>query len=207
MMYIMGTMADKGKTTAKGLTVRQQAFVCAYLQCFNATKAAKQAGYSEDTAHQSGKENIHKPTIAAEIKKRLDIEGITPERIKVAWSEIAFDADMADFEKAVRSGKTLAALKEEGYNTQLIKSLTITETQHGGSVKVELYSRTDALDKITKIAGLYVDKVEHSGQLDILQALTTKHGGATDDRLARAARTAGIDDAGSDDGPVGDSET
>jgi len=201
VVRIIGAMAKTGEKP--NLTTRQMAFVCAYLQCFNATKAAKIAGYSPESAYELGSQALKKVEIAAEIHRRLDTEGITPERIKVAWAEIAFDTDMADFETAVRSGMTLKQLKDEGFNTQLIKSLSIGKN----GTKVEMHSKTEALDKLTKIRGMYIDKIEHSGQLDILQALTTKHGGATDDRLARAAQTAGISDTGSPDGPVGDSET
>jgi len=147
------------------LTVKQQAFICAYLQCFNAAKAARQAGYPKDTSKEVGYENLTKPYIAAEIHRRLDSEGITPARIKIALADIAFDGD------------------------------------------VELHHRLSGLDKLAKINGMFIEKREITGQLDILTALKQQHGGATDDRLARAARTAGIDDALPPDGPMGDSQS
>ena len=156
-------MSTNNTDTPK-LTTKQMAFVCAYLQSFNATKAAKQAGYSESNAKDQGCENLAKPYIAAEIHRRLDTEGITPERIKIALGEIAFgDGD----------------------------------TVH----------RLSGLDKLARVHAMFTEKVEHSGQLDILAVLKQKHGGATDDRLARAARSAGIDNVGSPDGPVGDRGT
>ena len=50
------------------LTGKQEIFCKQYLENFNATKAAKLAGYSEKTAYATGWENLRKP----EIKKRLD---------------------------------------------------------------------------------------------------------------------------------------
>lgn len=56
---------------AEGLTAKQQAFVSAYLDCLNATEAARRAGYSEKTAHAIGWENLRKPEIAAAVEAGL----------------------------------------------------------------------------------------------------------------------------------------
>lgn len=52
------------------LTEKQKLFVKEYLIDFNATRAAKAAGYSEKTAYAMGKENLRKP----QIKKLLEKE-------------------------------------------------------------------------------------------------------------------------------------
>jgi len=49
------------------LTAKQQAFIEEYLIDLNATQAAIRAGYSEDTAHAIGHENLSKPYIASAI--------------------------------------------------------------------------------------------------------------------------------------------
>lgn len=53
------------------LTLKQQKFADYYLECGNATEAAKKAGYSEGSARQIGTENLSKPSIAAYISERL----------------------------------------------------------------------------------------------------------------------------------------
>lgn len=53
------------------LTERQKKFADYYLECGNATEAAKRAGYSEKTARQIGTENLSKPSISAYINQRL----------------------------------------------------------------------------------------------------------------------------------------
>ena len=180
------------------LTVKQQAFICAYLQCFNAAKAARQAGYSPESAKEVGCENLTKPYIAAEIHRRLDAEGITPARIKIAYAEIAFDTDAADFEGWLGSGNgtTLKDLRDEGFNTKLVKSISITAK----GCKLEMYSRKDALDSLARVSGMVTDKVEHSGRID--SAISReKFEDMNDENRARLLRTAGVADVpGADDG-------
>ena len=54
------------------LTPKQQAFADYYIECGNATEAAKRAGYSEDTARQIGTENLSKPSISEYIAERME---------------------------------------------------------------------------------------------------------------------------------------
>ena len=53
------------------LTLKQKEFADYYLECGNATEAAKRAGYSEKTAYAIGNENLKKPEIKAYIDERL----------------------------------------------------------------------------------------------------------------------------------------
>jgi len=62
---------QKEKTETK-LTIKQQLFIDYYLQTFNATKAAKLAGYSDETAKEIGCENLTKPNIKLEIDRRVE---------------------------------------------------------------------------------------------------------------------------------------
>ena len=54
------------------LTPKQQAFADYYIECGNATEAAKRAGYSEETARQIGAENLSKPSISEYIAERME---------------------------------------------------------------------------------------------------------------------------------------
>lgn len=54
------------------LTPMQELFIAAYCNCLNATKAAIAAGHPETSARQIGSENLSKPYIWAEIRKRLN---------------------------------------------------------------------------------------------------------------------------------------
>lgn len=52
------------------LNDRQKAFANYYIECGNASEAARRAGYSEKTAGSTGSENLKKPEIAAYIAER-----------------------------------------------------------------------------------------------------------------------------------------
>ena len=56
----------------KELTIKQKSFCDYYIECGNATEAAKRAGYSEKTAFRIGQENIHKPALSQYIHSRLN---------------------------------------------------------------------------------------------------------------------------------------
>ena len=53
------------------LTNKQRAFVEHYLDTWNATEAAREAGYSERSIGSIASENLHKPAIKKEILQRL----------------------------------------------------------------------------------------------------------------------------------------
>lgn len=80
----------------RDLTPREVLFANHYLgeANFNATKAAKLAGYSECTARQIGYENLTKPYIKEYIRSRsseiLEQLHITQERVLAELAKIAF---------------------------------------------------------------------------------------------------------------------
>lgn len=78
------------------LTPKQKAFADYYIECGNATEAAKKAGYSEKAARQIGTENLSKPSISAYIAERMG----TQDKKRVA------DADeVMEFYTAVMRGE------------------------------------------------------------------------------------------------------
>lgn len=54
----------------EGLTPKQKAFADYYIECGNATEAAKRAGYSEKTAYRTGADNLKNPQIIDYIAER-----------------------------------------------------------------------------------------------------------------------------------------
>ena len=54
------------------LTPKQQAFADYYIECGNATEAARRAGYSKNAARQIGTENLTKPSVSAYISERMN---------------------------------------------------------------------------------------------------------------------------------------
>lgn len=53
------------------MTTKQELFIQNYLVHFNATRAAIEAGYSEDTARAIASENLTKPDIKEVVDKRI----------------------------------------------------------------------------------------------------------------------------------------
>ena len=56
------------------LTPKQKAFADYYIECGNATEAARKAGYSEKTCYAIGAENLKKPQISAYISERMQAQ-------------------------------------------------------------------------------------------------------------------------------------
>ena len=70
------------------LNRRQKAFADFYLECGNATEAARKAGYSEKTCRSIGAENLTKPDISAYIAERM--QPIEKDRIASADEVLQF---------------------------------------------------------------------------------------------------------------------
>lgn len=70
------------------LTPKQKAFADYYIECGNATEAARKAGYSEKTCRSIGAENLTKPDISAYIAERM--QPIEKDRIASADEVLAF---------------------------------------------------------------------------------------------------------------------
>jgi len=118
------------------LTEKQKLFIKEYLIDFNATRAAKEAGYSEHTARAIGAENLTKPLIDAalrkEIAKRNEQVGVDARYVLDNLVEMV--ADTKDDPK--RDGAHLGALSLIGKHTGGFKE----RTEHSGIVTVENYS-------------------------------------------------------------------
>lgn len=102
------------------MTDKQTLFIEHYLTHFNATKAAIQAGYSEDTAYSIGSENLLKPEIKAVIDSRVKeiIAQTDDKRAKLIqfWISIIDDPESSENAKLKASdsmGKYLAMFTEK----------------------------------------------------------------------------------------------
>jgi phage terminase small subunit len=160
------------------LTGKQKRFCEEYIFDFNATRAAKVAGYSEDTAYSIGNENLKKPEIKAYIQElQGDLEkaaGISrlmvlKEHQKLAFSSIAHLHNTwitrKEFETLTDDQKACIAQ---------IETQTRFEARYDPAsgedtpvqvdfVKVKLYDKQKALDSISRMLGYDAsEKIEHS---------------------------------------------
>ena len=137
----------------KKLTAKESKFIDEYLIDLNATQAAIRAGYSQKTAKEIGYENLTKPHIAEEIKKRQEkLQEKT--QITQEW--------------VINRLKLLS-----DYNAETIE----VPFGSGDNAIIQKRMRDAAVatrntELLGKHLGLFTEKVEHSGEIDINSNLT-----------------------------------
>lgn len=166
------------------LSVKQERFVAAYLACdFNATEAARQAGYEPSRADVTGFELLQKPHIKAAIakhtKKTLDKLDLSTERTLEYVARLAF-FDPIDLFEDDGSLKLLKDMPPAARS--VIAGLEVTELFDGATgeqkhaigliKKLKLTDRQGALDKLMRYHALYKDKVELTGLESLADAIS-----------------------------------
>src|SRR5690606_9707206 len=91
-------MSEDNKST---LTAKQQLFVDDYLIHFNATKAAKTAGYSEKTAYSQGQRLLKNVEISAIVETRLKESRMNSDEVMKMMKDIA-GSNINDYMKIVQ---------------------------------------------------------------------------------------------------------
>lgn len=155
-------MSDvKEKSTSKGvvkLTDKQKRFIEEYLVDLNATQAAIRAGYSEKTAYSIGEENLKKP----EIKRAIEEAQLNrSSRVQITQDDV------------------IRMLIENIEKSSGTKRVVITQTRKsedgefvGDDVAQFVYepsSVNKALELLGKHLGMFKDKVELTGELNVEQ--------------------------------------
>lgn len=137
---------------AQKLTNKQRAFVEAYLTHWNASKAARDAGYS---VRQSGHETLSNPVIQEAIKQRLAEKAMSADEVLVRLAEHA-RGSIAAFLRTDGTSRAGFDFRQESAQASLhlIKKYAID----GGKVTLELYDAQAALVHIGRHHGLFVDK-------------------------------------------------
>jgi phage terminase small subunit len=175
------------------LTPKQKLFVKEYLIDLNATQAAIRAGYSEKTAYRTGADNLKKPQIQAELEKAMKAREkrteITQDRVLKELAKIGF-ADIKDF-LSYRTEKTVVDVDADGTEIigyqQIINAKSSDEVDgtvisevslaRDGTFKFKLQDKIKALEMMCKHLGMFIDKREISGNINVnnpLEGLTTE---------------------------------
>lgn len=151
------------------LTRRQRLFVESYLTCWNASQAARDAGYAIPA--QQGYENLRKPDIARVISERIRDQAMPAGEVleRIAAQARGSMADFIGFEEFEREIQNAdGAIEKRVFSTpyidvararnqgklHLLKSFTTGKN----GIKVELYDAQAALALLGKAHGLFVDK-------------------------------------------------
>ena len=159
----------------KGLTAKQQRFIAEYLIDLNATQAAIRAGYSSATASSAGHGLLRKLEIADAVvegkraqlaSSGLSAMGVLEELRRLAHSDVGdvFDATGSLLPVAQIPLETRCAIA--GIEV-VIKNAQAgdghTDTVH----KIKFWDKGRALELLAKHLGLLVEKVEHSGGVEL----------------------------------------
>lgn len=127
------------------LSKKQRAFVNAYLECWNASEAARRAGYSERSARSIGSENLTKPDIADEISARLTQHAMSADEALWRFAQKA-RVDLGDYIETAQPLSPYFKLKQlidDGHG-HIIRGLKPTQA---GTV-IEMHDSVDALKTI-----------------------------------------------------------
>ena len=171
----------------KKLTSKQKMFVKEYLVDLNATQAALRAGYSEKTAYRTGADNLKKPQIQEAIQqamqKREQRTEITADKVLEEYAKLGF-SDVTDYLQVVTERILVGHDKETGEPISDIsqfvlmkdtkdippeKLAAISEVkQHkDGSISFKLHDKRGALDSIARHLGMFVEKKEITGNIEV----------------------------------------
>lgn len=143
----------------KELSDKQKVFVEHYLRTWNATEAARAAGYEQPAC--SGYENLRKPQIIALIEARLaEVKILTNEVLARTESQMRGNmADFLRFEVEPSEGDESKAPKVDlgqawlRGQTHLLKRIEFND--EGDVKKIELYSAQDARRDLAQHLGLF----------------------------------------------------
>lgn len=124
------------------LSAKQEAFVLAYLESFDATKAAISVGAPVRSASQRGYELRHNPLVAARISEELGNRGLPPEAVLTELRDIIRSPD-----------ERFSARRFDPGTGELVES------------RVDLNPKIKAIELYAKAHGLLTDRVDLSGTL------------------------------------------
>lgn len=160
------------------ISEKQKRFVDEYLIDLNATQAAIRAGYSEKTANEQASRlltNVNIQNYLSERRKAIQQRTeITQDRIMREYAKLGF----ADIRKAVKWSPTLGNVDIDGNivstnGVQLVDSGDLDDDtaaavaeigQTAQGIKIKMHDKKGALDSMSRILGLFNDKVNVGGQ-------------------------------------------
>lgn len=168
------------------MTPKQQRFVEEYLVDLNATQAAIRAGYSADTAHSIGHENLSKPEISAGIREGMAVRsmrtnitqdqvlrelariGFVDIRKVVTWTNGAsgFNEDEAEETGEVRisTANFVMLTPSDQIDAETAAAISEVSQTKDGALKVKMHDKRAALVDLGRHLGMFKDKVEVTGK-------------------------------------------
>ncbi len=136
------------------LSDKQKRFCEEYVIDWNATRAAKAAGYSDKTAHSIGHENLTKPEINAyieEIQKDLaKLAGVSALRNILELKKIAYSS-IGDFKENWMTEKDFKKLSADV--KAALSEIHYVKEGKNKMVRFKLYDKQKAIEGLNKMLG------------------------------------------------------
>jgi hypothetical protein len=157
------------------LSNKRQAFINEYLCTWNATEAARRAGYAHP--NKQGPRLLVNVGIAKDIRQRINEKAMAADEVLQGLADIA-RGDMADLMEITTSGFTLSLMVDDGNGnkiinpkTKLIKKIKQKVTTYLAKkeddedrevieTELELYSAHDAYRDIGRHHALFTDNTD-----------------------------------------------
>lgn len=156
----------------KQLTDKQKAFISFYLVTFNATKAARFAGYSEKYLHTNASKILQNTTVQAEIKAQLEKYAMGSRETLARLTHQA-RGDIGDFANIESSAEL--ANHPQSYIVKKYKRRKYFPKDRDPyeEMELELYDAHASLVDMGRHHKLFTDKIELSSwQRELLDLLT-----------------------------------
>ena len=171
------------------LTAKQRRFVDEYLVDFNVTQAAIRAGYSKRSAHVTGAETLRNPKVAVEIARRQrDLQvrtEVSQDRVVRELARVAF-ADAASHVQVrlrevpcpdgTRARVPVVEVKPTAELTDDQRAAIASIKQGANGIEVKLWDKLKALELLGRHIGMFNDKLEVKGSIDIASVLAAARG-------------------------------
>jgi len=137
------------------LTDKQQLFVYEYLKCFNATRAAIAAGYSEKSAHVQGCRLLKNANVSRALESFMDEHAMSASEVIYHLTQIA----RGDMDELIDHNGNLDMVEARSLGkTNLIKKVRqrsiTTEQSDIHEAEIEPYDRLKALEILAKYRNL-----------------------------------------------------
>jgi phage terminase small subunit len=152
------------------LTPKQEAFAKAYIETGNASEAYRRAGYSTKQSAKAINENASKlltkvqPRVKELQTATAKRHEVTVDRIVGEYVKIAF-ADAGDYFDWGPDGVTVKSKSDlTPEQRSVVAEVSQTVTEKGGTIRVKLHDKLNALEKLGKHLGMFIDKHEVAGK-------------------------------------------